>query len=96
VLYPANFTERFGADCPAIELREYTYAAAAAAAAPSVNESLSFLAEIPPRVGRILSAAELRARAEEIRTVADAMHHDRTKQLATNDRLAERADARSH
>jgi len=30
---PCQFhTERFGADCPAIELREYTYAAAAAAA----------------------------------------------------------------
>ena len=67
---------------------------------PSVNESLSFLAGLPPRVGRILSAAEFRARAEEIRTVADAMHHDRTKQLmygiaATYDRLAQRADASS-
>jgi len=47
-----------------------------------------------------LSAAEFRARAEEIRTVADAMHNDRTKQLmygiaAIYDRLAQRADARS-
>ena len=68
---------------------------------PSPNESLSFLAGIPPRPGRILSVAELRARAEEIRTVADAMQHDRAKQLmygiaATYDRLAQRADARSH
>jgi len=47
-----------------------------------------------------MTAAEFRARAEEIRTVADAMHHDRTKQLmyriaATYDRLAQRADASS-
>jgi len=68
---------------------------------PSATESLSFLAEIPPRAGKILSAAELRARAEEIRTVAEAMHHGRPKQLmygiaATYERLAHRADDRGH
>jgi len=67
---------------------------------PSATESLSFLAEIPPRAGKILSAAELRARAEEIRTVADAMQHGRTKQImygiaATYDRLAQRSNTRS-
>ena len=41
---------------------------------PSATESLPFLAEIPPRAGKILSAAELRAHPEEI-TAADAMHH---------------------
>ena len=64
MLYPANFSERFGADCPAIELREYTYAAAAAAAAwptcvSPIDDVSSIIAAISPGSTQRLQAAHL-------------------------------------
>jgi hypothetical protein len=48
---------------------------------PTREEALSLLAETPPRQGRSLSGNELQRRAEEVRTVAAAMHHSRSREV---------------